>query len=279
MLSAIAHCHDNHVILRTLHADQIHVDSSGVVKISGLARTTVLHPKDRKRFLDPREVISTKKKGKKTSNITNDDIASNEYMAPELILGSPRYTQQSDIWALACLVMHLMLGKSLFQGTTRDEKMTSIYKIVGTASKNNYPKILDFPYYNKPEKKYNPGNLEKAVRYSFKDKSSYVESLSGIIELLGKMLVLDPKKRISAADALKHSSMTEFLSRTNSDDFRNKFVEDWMSLKDYLSSKTKNPEKNTKRKHDEKERKDSFEDDLYKIDDGFDNPKTKRSKK
>jgi serine/threonine protein kinase len=230
LLSAVAHCHDNHVILRTLHADQIHIDSCGVAKISGLARTMVLHPKDRRKFLDPRDLL-TKKKGKKSCNITKDDIASNQYMAPELILGSPRYTQESDVWALACLIIHLILGKSLFQGNKRESKMISIYKIVGTASKNNYPGALDYPYYDlcQPEKKYSPGNLEKAFRYNFKDGSSSPDSFSSILELLEKMLVLDPRKRISAANALKHPSMKDFLSSTNSDDFRNTFIEDWLS--------------------------------------------------
>ena len=280
LLSAVAHCHDNHVILRTLHADQIHIDSSGVAKISGLARTMVLHPKDRRKFLDPHQLV-TKKKGKKSSNITTDDIASNQYMAPELILGSPRYTQESDIWALACLIIHLILGKSLFQGNKRESKMLSIYKIVGTPSKSNYQGAFYYPYHKacQPEKKYNSGNLKKACQYTFKDGSSSADSFSAILELLEKMLVLDPSKRISAANALNHRCMTGFLSSTNSDDFRNTFIEDWLSLKDRLSSKSRNPENNGKRKHNKKERQDSFEDDLYKIDDSFGKgQKTKRLK-
>jgi len=234
LLSSIAHCHTNHVVLRTLHPDQILIDNSGVAKMSGLTRSIVLHPNDRERYLDP--LSSTKIKGKKSAGITEEDISSNPYMAPELLLGANRYTQQSDVWTLACLVAHLMIGKPIFSGRDRKSKMRAIFKIVGSSSSNNYKEAQQYPYYDicKTDKKYKSG-VEKALRYMFKDSEANADSYSCILQLLEKMLVLDPSKRITASDALEHISMTDFMSQTTSDEFRRQFVKDWMAMKATLS--------------------------------------------
>ncbi len=235
LLSAIAHCHTNHVVLRTLHPDQILIDNSGVAKMSGLTRSIVLHPNDRERYLDP--LSSTKIKGKKSAGVTEEDISSNPYMAPELLLGANRYTQQSDVWTLACLVAHLMIGKPIFSGRDRKSKMRAIFKIVGSSSSNNYKEAQQYPYYDmcKTDKKYKSG-VDKALRYMFKDSEANADSYSCILQLLEKMLVLDPSKRITASDALMHLSMTDFIAQTTSDELRQQFVKDWMAMKATLSS-------------------------------------------
>lgn len=235
LLSSIAHCHTNYVVLRTLHPDQILIDNSGVAKMSGLTRSVVLHPNDRERYLDP--ISSTKIKGKKSSGITEEDISSNPYMAPELLLGANRYTQQSDIWTLACLFAHLMIGKPFFSGRDRKSKMRAIFKIVGSSSSSNYKDAQTYPYYDtcKTDKKYKSG-VEKALRYMFKDSEANADSYACILQLLEKMLVLDPRKRMSALDALEHPSMTDFMSKTTCDNFREQYVKDWMVMRDMLSS-------------------------------------------
>ena len=234
LLSSIAHCHTNHVVLRTLHPDQILIDNSGVAKMSGLTRSIVLHQNDRDRYLDP--LSSTKIKGKK-STITDEDIASNPYMAPELLLGGNRYTQQSDIWTLASLFAHLLIGKPIFSGRDRKSKMRAIFKIVGSPSSTNYKDAQSFPHYDscKTDKKYKSG-VDKALRYMFKDSEANADSYSCILQLLEKMLVLDPRKRMSALDALEHPSMTDFISQTTSEEFRQQFVQDWMTMRELLSS-------------------------------------------
>eukprot|EP01083_Nonionella_stella_P067169 177473_1 len=62
------------------------------------------------------------------------------------------------------------------------------------------------------------------------------EHYSGVLSLLERMLVLDPRKRMSAMDALEHPSMTEFVSWRMEDVYRTKFVDDWNSLKESLCS-------------------------------------------
>jgi len=239
LLSALAHCHANHVVLRTLHPDQIFIDHSGVAKISGLSRSIVLNHTDRHRFLD--QVDSFRNKGKKSSVISDDDVASNPYMAPELLLGGSRYSQETDVWTLACMIAHLILSKPIFPGRDRQTKMRSIFKIVGTPAKDNYKKAEKFPYYNscKPTKKYISG-VSKAIRFMLSSSSAGARSYSKILVLLERMLVLDPIKRITAAGALKHESMTDYLKDTMEEEFRRTFITDWVALNGGLCSPLSN---------------------------------------
>lgn len=48
------------------------------------------------------------------------------------------------------------------------------------------------------------------------------------------MLILDPRKRMNASDALESSSMTDYVEWTTTDEFRKTFVEDWNRLKESL---------------------------------------------
>ncbi len=233
LLSAMAHCHANHIVLRTLHPDQIFIDNNGVAKLSGLTRSIVLHPTDRDRYLDP---LSSSKNKKKSGTVTDDDMASNPYMAPELLLGATRYTSQTDVWTLAALVAHLLIGKPIFSGRDRKSKTRAIFKIVGTPSTSNYKEAQSYPYYNKckPEKKYKSG-LVKALTYMFRDGNrNNVDDYAGLLSLLERMLNLDPKKRMSASEALEHSSMTDYTSQTTNEEFHKTFAEDWKALKENL---------------------------------------------
>jgi len=235
LLSAVDHCHRNHIVLRTIHPDQIFIDDSGVAKLSGLTRSIVLHPADRGRYLDP---LSSSKSKKKSGSVTDDDMASNPYMAPELLLGATRYSQESDVWTLAALMAHLMIGKPTFSGRERKSKTRAIFKIVGTPSSSNYKEAQSYPYYDKckPDKKYKNG-VDKALRYMFHDSGrENAQDYAGILSLLEKMLILDPRKRLSASEALEHNSMSDYVEWTRTDEYRKKFVEDWKRLKESLCS-------------------------------------------
>jgi histone-lysine N-methyltransferase SETD2 len=241
LLSAIDHCHRNHIVLRTIHPDQIFIDNNGVIKLSGLARSIVIHPTERDQYLDPLASCKSKKNG---GRVTEDDIASNPYMAPELLLGATRYTQQTDLWTLAALIAHLMIGKPAFSGRDRKSKSRAIFKIVGIPGDNNYKQATLFPHYQKckPEKKYK-SDVAKALRFMLRETGKdqiHVQDCEPIISLLENILILDPRKRLSAADALEHSSMTNYEENTTMDSFRQTFVKDWTNLKEYLRSNDEN---------------------------------------
>lgn len=240
LLSALVHCHTNHVVLRAFQADQVFLDDSGVAKLSGLYRATILPFNERATSINPlRNARSAKKeKGRETQD-DGSDMTSNPFVAPEILLGSMKHTKETDIWSIGCLMANLLLGKPLFVGKERTSVLMAMFKIVGTPGKENYSDASRFPYYRDPPKKYKRG-VQKAFQHMMKDEDYKVHEKA--IDLIAAMIYLDPQKRITAVDALKHEYMIQYVEDCSTEAFRGQFVQDWMSLKKRLVYSNKNDE-------------------------------------
>jgi serine/threonine protein kinase len=234
LLSALSHCHSNHILLRTIHPNQILIDNSGVAKIGNLYRCHVLHPEERGQ--DASKDSKTKKGAKEA--VDSDDIRSNSYLAPELVFGSPRYTKKSDVWALGCLIAHVILDKILFFGKDRNSVANAMFKVVGYPSSDVAKKFGDYPFFKSilstvdpsKMKKYKK-NVSKAIRTIMNDRSHDSEEYDEILGLLELMLDLDPDKRISASEALEHAAMRNLSIYSLTPQFRQRYVHDWTRFK------------------------------------------------
>jgi hypothetical protein len=229
LLSAMLHCHSNDVILRNFQGDQIVVDHSGVAKLAGFYRASVLSEEDKNT-----DIFELAKQRKLKSN--HVDILTNPYAAPEMLLGSPKFTKETDIWTLGYLFAQLLLCRPMYSGNDRESTLTAMFKMIGTPSKENFPEAGKFPHYRKPPKKYLPG-VSKALQTMLGDEA---EKHAGAIDLIDKMLQLDPRKRITAVGALQHDFMQEYTEHCTSEKFRDDFVNDWMSQKNSLMRSNKN---------------------------------------
>ena len=254
ILSAISFCHSNHIILRSLLPDQIHIDHCGTAKLSGLSKVMVLHGKDRKKDFNPLKYVRDKRKSR---DHNTEDVE--PFAAPELLLGGTRYTKESDMWAFGALLANLLLGKQLFPGKDRVSKMTQVFKIVGVPSEENYPEAKRFPFYSNnmyvigddnKKKKYARG-VVKALRQimlkSFDDDT--IDGYSDLISLLDGILHLDPKQRMTADEALRHSYMARHSTSVEDQEFRQSYVRDWLELKENVLTKGKSL-KNSKNESD-----------------------------
>eukprot|EP00934_Nitzschia_sp_Nitz4_P008455 Nitzschia sp. Nitz4//scaffold80_size88189//18388//23841//NITZ4_005082-RA/size88189-processed-gene-0.12-mRNA-1//1//CDS//3329558615//8445//frame0 len=228
LLSALFHCHSNNILLRSFQSDQIVVDHCGVAKFSSFYRATVMGKDDKK--IDILRAARDRKKDSKHSKKRDDDddILSNIYAPPEMLLGSPRFTPATDIWTIGCLLCHMLLGKPLYSGKDRQSTLLSIYKLVGTPTSDNYKDGVRFPYYEKPAKRYVPG-VAKALTHMLRDSNP--EQYTGAIDLISKMLQLDPSQRISAKSVLQHEFMKSHIAKAGTPTFQNQFIEDWVALK------------------------------------------------
>uniref|UniRef100_A0A8C9G048 Stress-activated protein kinase JNK n=1 Tax=Pavo cristatus TaxID=9049 RepID=A0A8C9G048_PAVCR len=106
-------------------------------------------------------------------------VVTRYYRAPEVILGMG-YKENVDIWSVGCIMGELVKGCVIFQGTdhTGDEVMESLET---------------------------PENVFSALLFMV----SWEKSCSSQArDLLSKMLVVDPDKRISVDEALRHPYIT-----------------------------------------------------------------------
>jgi serine/threonine protein kinase len=235
LISLLAHCHSNNVILRSLLTDQIVISSGGVAKISGLYRCTVLNPSDGKDSnplkLAKRAADRSKRKGSKGGDDNDDELTPTATTAPELLLGCPRQSMETDVWMVGCILAHLLLGKPLFTGKGRTSFLISQYKIVGSPSSKNYEQGVRFPNYEKITKKYKRG-VEKAFGHMMNDGAA--EKYVPHIDLIAAMLHLDPAQRCSAAEAMQHPCLVEFAAATAQAGLRTKYAQEWTELKETL---------------------------------------------
>ena len=132
-------------------------------------------------------------------------IGSRYYKAPELFMEYKKYDCSIDMWSVGCLFGAMLFQINfLFQGNSNQDQLIVIAKQFGFNKINNFlekykgscflaQKII------KKIKKYEEKSWDEFIN----DKNKYLIS-EDALDLLNKLLEIDPEKRISAKDALNH---------------------------------------------------------------------------
>lgn len=120
------------------------------------------------------------------------------YRAPELLYGAKRYGPGVDIWAIGCVFAEIILRTPLFPAETDLEQLAKIFNVLGTPSNENWPNVSLLPNYVEFESR-EPISLVPLFGFD-----GNVDNRQPLLDLLLRMLTLDPNKRISAKEALQH---------------------------------------------------------------------------
>jgi len=129
-------------------------------------------------------------------------ICSRYYRAPELIFGATDYTPAIDVWSTGCVIAELLLGEPIFPGDSSLDQLVEIIKILGTPTQDQVkemnPKSDEFKFPN-----------IRACPWT-KVFKSRVDPQA--IELISKVLVYSPVKRLKPLEALLHPYFNELRS-------------------------------------------------------------------
>ncbi|ETV96053.1 CMGC/CDK/CDC2 protein kinase [Aphanomyces invadans] len=173
MLLGIAYCHSNRVLHRDLKPQNLLLDLQGNLKLAdfGLARAF----------------------GIPMRNYTHE-VVTLWYRAPEILLGGSHYSTAIDIWSVGCIFAEMFNRKPLFPGDSEIDELFRIFRVLGTPDDHMWPGVSSLPDFKTSFPKWQPQPWHDVV-----------PSLDACgVDLLMRMLVYEPRQRISAKQALSH---------------------------------------------------------------------------
>ncbi len=174
LLKGVEHIHNNKVFHRDLKPQNLLISNDKIMKIAdfGLARNF----------------------GIPVKNYTHE-VVTLWYRSPEVLLGSRNYNITIDTWSIGCIFAEMITSKPLFDGNNEQEQLKRIFRIRGTPDEHNYPKISELPDWINSSFDYSEGIRLKEGIPNIDDCG---------VDLLDKLLQINPDKRISIADAINH---------------------------------------------------------------------------
>jgi serine/threonine protein kinase len=182
MLSAVAYLHSQDIVHRDLKPGNILIDDECNIRICdfGMARHN----------------------SELNATMSTNYVQTREYRAPELLLNCPVVTKGIDIWSIGCIMAEIMRdGQALFAGSSPVQQIDEIIKVLGTpkakdirASESGFTYLVGLPYCTSTP-------LTKHINTNYSPLA---------MDLLAKLLVFCPEKRLTAVEALKHPWLQEF---------------------------------------------------------------------
>ena len=173
ILLAIKYCHSKRILHRDLKPQNLLLNKNGIIKVAdfGLARA----------FGIPIKTLT-------------HEILTLWYRAPEILLGQKEYSTPVDMWSIGLIFYEMAHRKPLFTGDCEIDQIFKIFQMYGTPTEKTWPGITKLPEFKLTFPQFHGEGL--------KSYNTNIDSVG--LDLLGKMIQLDPAKRISAKRALEH---------------------------------------------------------------------------
>ncbi|KAI3388396.1 hypothetical protein SNEBB_003756 [Seison nebaliae] len=129
-------------------------------------------------------------------------VATRWYRAPEVMLNSRAYGKPMDIWSVGCILGEMFTRRPLLPGDHYLDQITLIFQHFGSPSEEDIIAIQN------PQARDYIRSLPHTRPTSWSVKFNNAED--DAIDIMKKMLVFNPQKRITVEEALRHPYFSQY---------------------------------------------------------------------
>lgn len=180
LLKTCKYLHSGGILHRDIKPSNLLLNSECLMKVAdfGLARS----------------IASLERAGAGARPVLTDYIATRWYRAPEILLGSTRYTKGVDLWSVGCILGELLGGRPMFPGTSTMNQLERIIAVTGL------PSAAEVEAIGSPFAMHMLSNLGPIQPVSLQDM--YPRAPPDALDMLRALLVFNPARRLTAEQAL-----------------------------------------------------------------------------
>lgn len=184
-LKALKYMHTGQLLHRDLKPSNILLNSECLVKVAdfGLARS-----------------VAAQEEG--SNPVLTDYVATRWYRAPEILLGSTKYSKAVDMWSFGCIIGEMLAGKPIFPGTSTLNQLDRILELTGRPSQEDIDAIQS--------------NLAATMLDSLPPTRTrnfhdfFPSASDDALDLIRRTLQFNPLKRLTVEQALRHPYVAQF---------------------------------------------------------------------